>query len=132
MKKINHKAVWLVILISQILPFIWYVFFSELWIELNNISIEKINIFPFNAFIVGILSSISLSYMMAWIYERMNVNGLKDALITAFIIGFPIAILNYMTVLLFSFRPYALVWLDGGINLILWVIAGGIIGTWKK
>jgi len=86
------------------------------------------------AYLVSIVSATALTYMLSYIYGRMNIVSAKDGAKTALIIGFPIYIyiLGLMTWNLFSLRPYALAWLDGGVNLIILIIAGAIIGGWQK
>ena len=84
------------------------------------------------AYFVSIVSATALTYMLSYIYGRMNILSALDGAKTALIIGFPIYILGLITWNLFSLRPYALAWLDGGVNLIILIIAGAIIGGWQK
>ena len=128
--KTNHKAVWLVVLIGQIIPAIWYGLFVDAYLSLNNLTLED-TAHPI-AYLVSIVSATTLTYMLSYIYGRMNVVSAKDGVMSALIIGFPIYILGPMTWNLFSLRPYALAWLDGGVNLIILMIAGAIIGGWQK
>ena len=128
--KTNHKAVWLVVLIAQIIPAIWYGLFVDAYLSLNNLTMED-TAHPI-AYLVSILSSTALTYMLSYIYGRMNIVSAIDGAKTALIIGFPVYILGLITWNLFSLRPYALAWLDGGVNLIILIIAGVIIGGWCK
>jgi hypothetical protein len=128
--KTNHKAVWLIVLIAQIIPAIWYGLFVNAYLSLNKLTIED-TAHPI-AYLVSVVSAAALTYMLSYIYGRMNIVSAKDGAKTALIIGFPIYILGLMTWNLFSLRPYALAWLDGGVNLIILMIAGAIIGGWQK
>jgi hypothetical protein len=128
--KTNHKAVWLVVLIAQIMPAIWYGLFVDAYLSLNHLTMED-TAHPI-AYLVSIVSATTLTYMLSYIYGRMNIVSAIDGAKTALIIGFPIYILGLITWNLFSLRPYALAWLDGGVNLIILIIAGAIIGGWHK
>ena len=128
--KTNHKAVWLVVLIAQIIPAIWYGLFVNAYLSLNHLTMED-TAHPI-AYLVSIVSATALTYMLSYIYDRMNIVSAIDGAKTALIIGFPIYILGLITWNLFSLRPYALAWLDGGVNLIILIIAGAIIGGWQK
>lgn len=128
--KTNHKAVWLVVFIAQLIPAIWYGLFVDAYLSLNDLTLEDTA--PPIAYLVSIVSATTLTYMLSYVYGRMNVVSAKDGVITALIIGFPIYILGPMTWNLFSLRPYALAWLDGGVNLIIIILAGAIIGGWTK
>lgn len=128
--KTNHKAVWLVVLIAQIMPAIWYGLFVDAYLSLNHLTMED-TAHPI-AYFVSIVSATALTYMLSYIYGRMNIVSATDGAKTALIIGFPIYILGLITWNLFSLRPYELAWLDGGVNLIILIIAGAIIGGWHK
>lgn len=128
--KTNHKAVWLVVLIAQIIPAIWYGLFVDAYLSLNHLTMED-TAHPI-AYLVSIVSATALTYMLSYIYGRMNILSAIDGAKTALIIGFPIYILGLITWNLFSLRPYALAWLDGGVNLIILIIGGAIIGGWHK
>ena len=128
--KTNHKAVWLVVLIAQIIPAIWYGLFVDAYLSLNHLTMED-TAHPI-AYFVSIVSATGLTYMLSYIYGRMKIVSAIDGAKTGLIIGFPIYILGLITWNLFSLRPYALAWLDGGVNLIILIIAGAIIGGWQK
>lgn len=130
--KINHAAVWVIVVLGQVIPATWYGIFAEPWMAMNNLTMEQATSGGSAPYIVSIVTSIAFGYMLAWVFVRMRVDSLMDGLKTGFIMGFPIAILGTMTVNMFSIRPYGLAWIDGGMNLILWVVAGIILGAWTK
>lgn len=130
--KINHAAVWVIVVLGQIIPAVWYGIFAEPWMEMNNLTEEMALSGGMSPYIVSIITSIAFAYMLAWVFIRMGVESLMDGLKTGFIMGFPIAILGTMTVNIFSIRPYGLAWIDGGQNLIIWILAGIILGSWRK
>lgn len=130
--KMNHAAVWVIVVLGQVIPAVWYGMFAEPWMDLNGLTMEDATGGGVSPYIVSIITSIAFAYMLAWVYIRMNVSTLADGLKTGFIMGFPIAILGNMTVNMFSFRPYALTWIDGGVNLVIWIVAGAILGAWTK
>ncbi len=130
--KINHAAVWVIVVLGQIIPAVWYGLFSESWLTMNDLSMEEAQDVGMAPYIVSIVTSVAFGYMLAWVFVRMGVSSMVDGLKTGLIMGFPIAILGTMTVNLFSIRPYGLTWLDGGMNLIMWIVAGLILGAWRK
>ncbi len=130
--KINHLAVWIIVVLGQIIPAVWYGIFADSWMAYNNLKMEDIDPNNFKPYVVSIITSVAFSYMLAWVFVRMNVNTWLDGLKTGIIMGFPIAILGTMTTNMFSLRPYGLAWIDGGANLIIWVIAGMLLGAWTK
>ncbi len=130
--KINHGAVWVIVVLGQLIPMLWYGMFAEQWMRLNDLTEEDAMSGGFTPYVVSIITSIAFAYMLAWVFMRMNVTSWADGFKTGFIMGFPIAILGTMTMYMFSMQPYALTWIDGGQNLIIWTLAGGILGGWTK
>ena len=130
--KINHAAVWVIVVLGQVIPALWYGIFAEQWMALNGFTEEEAMANGYSPYIVSIITSIAFGYMLSWVFVRMNVNTWMDGLKTGLIMGFPIAILGTMTMYMFSIRPYALTWIDGGGNLVVWVVSGIILGGWTK
>ena len=130
--KINHAAVWVIVVLGQVIPMAWYGAFAESWMELNELTAEEAMSGGNAPYIVSIIASIAFGYMLAWVFGRMGVSGLMDGLKTGLIMGFPIAILGTMTTNLFSMNPYGLTWIDGGCNLVIWVVASILLAVWKK
>jgi hypothetical protein len=130
--KINHAAVWVIVVLAQVIPALWYGIFAESWMAMNNLTEEEAMSGGVTPYIVSIVSSAAFAYMLAWVYMRMGVITWLDGFRTALIMGFPIAILGTMTVNMFSIRPYSLAWIDGGQQFLIWVAAGIILGAWIK
>ncbi|XOV92625.1 MAG: DUF1761 domain-containing protein [Bacteroidota bacterium] len=130
--KINHGAVWVIVVLGQVIPAFWYGIFAEQWMSLNGFTEEEAMSGGYTPYVVSIITAIAFGYMLAWVFVRMNVSTWIDGLKTGFIMGFPIAILGTMTMYMFSLQPYALTWIDGGQNLIIWTISGAILGGWTK
>lgn len=130
--KINHGAVWVIVVLGQAIPMLWYGIFAKQWMSLTGLTEEDAMSGGSTPYVVSIITAIAFGYMLAWVFMRMNVRTWTDGLKTGFIMGFPIAILGTMTMYLFSMQPYALTWIDGGQNLIIWTVSGALLGGWTK
>ncbi|MBV6639243.1 MAG: DUF1761 domain-containing protein [Cyclobacteriaceae bacterium] len=130
--KINHGAVWVIVVLGQVIPMLWYGIFAEQWMSLTGLTEEDAMSGGSTPYVMSIITAIAFGYMLAWVFMRMNVRTWTDGLKTGFIMGFPIAILGTMTMYLFSMQPYALTWIDGGQNLIIWTVSGALLGGWTK
>lgn len=131
--KINYWAIIAIVIMSQLVGMLWYGLFAETWMSMNNLSMEFIVENERSApYIMAIISSFAFAWVLAWLFKRMNVESAKDGLITALMMGIPFSLFNLMTVYMFSFRPYGLAWIDGGENLVIWGLAGLILGSWRK
>ena len=131
--KINHPAVWVCIVLAQLIPFAWYSIFARQWMSLNQLDETFLaanqNMGPY---IVSVLVSIVTMYTLAWIYSRMGVASAQAGLLTGLIIGIAFNVFSLVTIHMFSFRPVELAVIDGGANALTFGIAGLVLGAWRK
>ena len=135
--RINYLAVIVAGLANWLLGWLWYgVLFSKKWIELMGWDEQKVaqiqqqgEITPIIYSFVGALVT---ALILAFIYARAEINtwieGLKYG---AFIwLGF-VALIGMDTVL-FEERKYGLYQINSAYHLVGLLIAGAIIGAWRK
>lgn len=131
--KLNYAAIILVVIVSQVIPMIWYTVFVDAWLSMNGLTMEQAEAGSSTSpYITAIVSSFVFAWVLAWLFKRMKVESARDGLFTAIVMGIPFSLLNLMTLYMFSFRPYGLAWIDGGENLLIWAAAGLILGAWRK
>ena len=131
--KINHLAVVIIVVIGQLIPMGWYGLLAKPWMAYNELTMEYIQANQSTTpYIVSIIQSFITAYALAWIFTKMRIESAISGLIAAVVMGFAFNLLPSMTQNLFSFRPYELTWIDGGVNLIIFAIAGVILGAWRK
>ncbi|MDX1665664.1 MAG: DUF1761 domain-containing protein [Saprospiraceae bacterium] len=131
--RINHAAVWVCIVLAQIIPLLWYTALGSQWMAANELSQEFIeenqNIGPY---IVSILASIVSMYVLAMIFRRMEIESARSGATTGLLIGIAFNTLSIITINVFSFRPLVLAVIDGGVNAVVFLVAGAILGGWRK
>lgn len=131
--KINYLAVLVGTIISYVASAFWYGFWTEPWMAYNKLTLEFIEAnFSTTPYIVGFINSAIFTLVLAWVFKRMNIKSGLDGLKSGLIMGFPFALMNTMTTNMFSFRPYELSWIDGGINLLIFAVVGLLLGAWRK
>ncbi|MEL7004096.1 MAG: DUF1761 domain-containing protein [Bacteroidota bacterium] len=131
--KINYLAVVVAAIVSYAISAIWYTVFGEPWMAYNKLTLEfveaNISVTPY---IVALVNSFVFAFVMAWILKRMNVKSAIDGLKIGFVMGISFALLLTMTTNFFSYRPYELSWIDGGVNWLIFAVVGLILGAWRK
>jgi uncharacterized membrane protein len=130
---VNLWAVLVCVVIGQIIPALWYNFFSEQWIALNGFSPQQLQAATSPApYFASIVSTSFMAYSIAWIFTKIPI---KSGLI-GFLVGllFSIVFILFETIVkdMFSMRPLELSLINGGVSVIVFSISGFILGFWRK
>ena len=134
MQKINHLAVWILAILVQPLPMLWYdnLFFGIRWSELNNLTEADFEAFnPLN-FLWAIFSAVALGYILAYLFIKLDITKAVDGLKWAFILWFGLLFLELATQNAFTLRSFELTLLDTVIVLFKYQIMAIGIVLWKK
>ena len=132
----NLKINWLAIIVSTIVAqgigAGIYGAFADQWMSYHNLDEAFIEAnFSTTPFIVSIIASVILYYIMAMVFKRMNIRSLMDGLKWGAILGLAFGFLGPYTQGHFEYNVYSGM-LDG-FNNFLGILAGGIIlGAWIK
>jgi len=131
--KINYLAVFVVVLVAQAIQMAWYTIFAQQWMNMNQLTMDDINNNQnITFYMVSIVGSFIMALALAMLYRRMHIESWKDGLAVGALIGFAFTFIPAMVTGFFEFRPMALAWLNGGVNIIVLAIAGLILGAWRK
>ncbi len=133
-QKINHLAVWVLAILVQPLPMLWYdnILFGIRWRELNNLTEADFADFSPLNFIWAFASAVVLGYILAYLYRKLNVTKAVEALKIAAVLWFGLLFLELATQNAFTLRDFELTLLDTIIVLFKYeIIAIGVV-LWKK
>lgn len=131
--KFNHLAIWVAIILSQAIPLGWYTLFEGRWMTLNNLTAEYVDANQSSwLFVTSILGGVLSMYVLAWIFKRLPIESGRAGLLTGLIIGATFNMVSLITINMFSFRPIELAFIDGGANVLVFAVAGLILGAWRK
>ena len=134
--KINHPAVWILVVIHQLIGWGWYAVFGEKWLNLHARTMTDIErTHNVGAYVFAIVTAIVVNYTLAWLISRLNgttaVAGLKIALLCWFAFVF----MEYATISVFSAfetNPWPLICIDMGRPLVGMAVSGLVLGAWRK
>lgn len=133
--KINHLAVWVSIVLQFVLGFLWYgPLFGEPWMKMVGLDMDTIMANPAGAgpWITNIISAVVSVYVLAWLFTKLNTDTWVKGLWIGFLVGFSFVLLSTMTSNMFAKAPYGLAWITGGFTTVGLMVAGVVLGAWKK
>jgi len=132
--KINHAAVWILVLLHQIIGAMWFspFLFADKWMQLMGKSMQDFENATITPYIISIINAIIMNYSMAYLFRKLNVENFMKGLYYAFIFWFAFLFLEIMTYNAFELRPVGLALIDGGKSLVTFLVSGLVLGTWKK
>jgi len=134
--RINHLAVWLLVVAHQLIGFGWYAVFGDLWLKYHAKTMTDIKRpHDFTPFIVAIIASIAVNYALAWLIGRLNATNAGAGLKIAIVCWFAFLFAEYATISAFSAfetNPWPLVFINMGRPLLAFLLSGVVLGTWQK
>lgn len=133
-QKINHVAVWILVVFHQIVAILWYskFLFGVKWMALlNKTDADFVASSPLN-YIIAIITALGMTYLLAWLFKELKINTPLRGLFYAAIFAIGFLALEMLTVGFFSLKPFGLTLIDGGMYFVNFLIAGIVLGAWKK
>ena len=134
--RINHLAVWILVVLDQLIGFGWYTAFSNVWLNLHAKTMTDIeqthDVMPY---IMAIVASIFVNYTLAWLMRRLNVTTASDGFKLAVICWFAFLFVEHATVSLFSAfgtNQWPIIFIDMGRAFVAFAISGLVLGAWQK
>ncbi|MEY2479535.1 MAG: hypothetical protein QOI04_462 [Verrucomicrobiota bacterium] len=134
--KVNHLAVWILVIVHQLVGFGWYSAFGETWLNLNAKTMTDIERTHSPVpYVIAIIASIFVNYALAWFIGRLNTASAVAGLKIALVCWFAFLFVEYSTISAFSAfetNPWPLVCINMGRPFIAFAISGLVLGAWRK
>ena len=135
-QRINHAAVWVLVVVHQLIGWGWYAILGEKWLNLHARTMTDIErTHNIGAYVLAIVAAIITNYLLAWLLSRLNVNTAMAGLQIALLCWFGFVFVEYATICVFSAfetNPWPLIVIDMGRPLIAYAISGLVLGGWRK
>lgn len=134
--RINHKIVWILIVIYFLIGWGWYAIFGEVWLNQHAkqaTDIERTH--NVGAYVFAFVASIAVNYALAWLIANLNVRRAIAGLVVGLICWFAFVFMEYATISVFSAfetNPWPLICIDMGRPLLGLLISGFVLGRFRK
>lgn len=134
MIKINFKAIAVIVVIHQVLGFVWYDLniFGTVWMESLGKTVDDFNMEDTSPFIYSIVYSFLMSFVMAYIFAEILIDTWQEGIRYSFLMWLGFFASAYTTHLSFGQFPVTLALVDTGKELVAFLIAGLILSTWIR
>jgi hypothetical protein len=134
--KINHLAVWILVVLHQLIGFGWYAVFGELWLRYHAKTMTDIEqTHDFLPYFVAIAASIAVNYGLAWLIGRLEASNASCGLKIALGCWFAFLFVEFATISAFSAfetNPWPLVLINMGRPFLAFAVSGLVLGAWQK
>ncbi|HYR22213.1 MAG TPA: DUF1761 domain-containing protein [Chthoniobacterales bacterium] len=134
--RINHLAVWILIVAYFLIGWGWYAIWGDTWLNLHAktaTDIERTH--NIGAYVLAFGASIVVNYVLAVLFARLNVTSAAMGLKVALLCWFAFLFVEYATISVFSAfetNPWPLICIDMGRPLLGFAISGLVLGYWRK
>jgi uncharacterized protein DUF1761 len=134
--RINHVAVWILVIVHQLVGWGWYAVWGEKWLNLHARTMTDIDrTHNVSAYVLAIATAIVVNYALARLFACLEVRDGIKGLQVAVLCWFAFLFVEYATIAVFSSfetNPWPLVAIDMGRPLIAWGISGLVLGHWSR
>ncbi len=134
--RINHAAVWILVVVHQLIGWGWYALFGEKWLDLHArmmTDIERTH--NVGAYVFAVFTAIVVNYALARLFACLEVQDAVKGLKIALLCWFAFLFVEHATVALFSAfetNPWPLILIDMGRPLLGFAVSGLVLGGWRK
>jgi hypothetical protein len=134
--RINHLAVWILVVVYFLIGWGWYAVWGDTWLNLHAktaTDIERTH--NAGAYVLAFVASIVVNYVLAALFVRLNVTSAAMGLKVALLCWFAFLFVEYATISVFSAfetNPWPLVCIDMGRPLLGFAISGLVLGRWRR
>jgi hypothetical protein len=134
--KINHLAVWILVVVHQVIGFGWYAVFGEMWLRYHAKTMTDIEQpHDYAPFLVAIAASIVVNYGLARLINVFEARSASCGLKIALGCWFAFLFVEFATVSAFSAfetNPWPLVLINMGRPFLAFAVSGLVLGAWRK
>jgi hypothetical protein len=134
--KINHLAVWILVVVHQLIGWGWYSVFGEMWLNYHAKTMTDIErTHSFVPYVIAIIASIFVNYALALLFAKLHVAHALTGLKIAIVCWFAFLFVEYSTIAVFSAfetNPWPLIFIDMGRPFVAFAISGLVLGAWRK
>ena len=132
--KLNHLAVWLMVIVQVGLGALWYspLVFGEEWMGFLGLTPADIDQGNFVPFAIAIVGTVFLTYFLAWLLLQLDVAYLSEAIKVGFLLWLCVVLSEHATHYAFQGVHLGVLLIDTGKTLVGLLISAAVLVGWRK
>jgi hypothetical protein len=134
--KINHLAVWILVVVHQLIGWAWYTIFGDWWLNLHARTMTDIErTHNVGAYVLAVITAIVVNYALARLLTCLGTESALKGLKIALLCWFAFLFVEHSTIAVFSAfetNPWPLISIDMGRACVAFAISGLVLGAWRK
>lgn len=132
-QSVNLWAVLVCVVVGQIIPALWYYFFSEEWATLNGLGKQPMpSAMSPIPYLSSIVATSFMAYTVAWVFTKIPVKSGYFGFLIGLLFGTVFVLFETVVKDMFSMHPLELSLIDGGVSVVVYSLTGFILGFWRK
>lgn len=133
LKRINYLAVLVAAVVAMVIGAIWYApgVFGTAWMAIAGFT-EPPEGSMTQAYALGFLNALLKAFVLALLVDWLKGESWRCGAITGLVVWIGFAATVRIDGLIFGGQPGGLFWINGGYDLVSYVVMGAIIGAWLK
>jgi hypothetical protein len=135
LKEINYLAVLFCGVANLAVGAVWYgLLFNKAWVALVNKTEDQLKQMEKDApkaYFFSFIGALVMGFVLSYIAVGMKVTNLKGALMMGFFIWLGITLIFRLNDFLFEKRPFKLIVINSGFELVVLLVLSVIVGLWR-
>ncbi len=134
--RINHAAVWVLVVLHQFIGYGWYAIFGDMWLNYHARTMTDIErTHDVKAYVTAIAASVVVNYALAWLISRLHATRAVAGVKIGVLCWFSFLFVEYATIAVFSAfetNPWPLILINMGRPLVAFALSGLILAVWRR
>lgn len=132
MKGINRGAVFLAVVLHQVLGYLWYgVFFAKPWLAGLGKTLSDLDPSAPLPYILDVIGWLLASLVMAWLVVRLDIRSARSGAMLGFALWLGLAVPAVVPHYAFIGLKPIVTAIDCGDLLVAFLMTGAILGAWR-
>ena len=132
--KLNHLAVWILVVVQTGLGALWYspFAFGGEWMDFLGLEPADFDQGNFVPFAIAIAGTVLLTYFLAWLLLQLDVAYVSEAIKLGFLLWLCVVLTEHATHYAFQGVHFGALLIDMGKTLVAILISAVVLAAWRK